>query len=62
MKNTFILILFLVFGFVSAQIPKGKLLIIGGGDSPDFLIDRMVKEAGLKRRICSYFSTGKLHS
>ncbi|STC94634.1 cyanophycinase [Elizabethkingia anophelis] len=49
MKNTFILILFLVFGFVSAQIPKGKLLIIGGGDSPDFLIDRMVKEAGLKK-------------
>ncbi len=49
MKNTFTLILVLVFGFVLAQMPKGKLLIIGGGDSPDFLIDRMVKEAGLKK-------------
>ena len=57
MKNTFILILILIYGLVPAQTSKGKLFIIGGGDSPDFLIDRMVKEAGLKRRVCSHFST-----
>jgi len=49
MKNTFILILILIYGLVPAQTSKGKLFIIGGGDSPDFLIDRMVKEAGLKK-------------
>lgn len=41
------LILFVGF-FLNAQLPKGKLFIIGGGSRPDFLVDRMVNEAGLK--------------
>lgn len=32
------------------QQPKGKLFIIGGGDRPAFLIDRLVKESKLKEK------------
>lgn len=31
----------------SAQLPKGKLFIIGGGSRPDAMVERIIKEAGL---------------
>lgn len=47
MKYLFTISFALIFGLFAAQKPKGKLFIIGGGDRPDFLVDRMIKEAGL---------------
>lgn len=31
-----------------AQVPKGKLIIIGGGSRPDGLVERIIKESGLR--------------
>lgn len=55
MKKFLLLLSVSVFSFsfsqgdVSKAQPKGKLFIIGGGSRPDFLVDRMVKEAGLDK-------------
>ena len=48
MKKYLIFLVFLAFNFTFSQNSKGKLFIIGGGSRPDFLVDRMIKEAGLK--------------
>ena len=48
MKKYLFFLVFLAFNFTFSQNSKGKLFIIGGGSRPDFLVDRMVKEAGLK--------------
>ncbi len=48
MKKHLFFLLFLAFNFTFSQNSKGKLFIIGGGSRPDFLVDRMIKEAGLK--------------
>lgn len=48
MKKYLIFLVFLAFNFTFSQKSKGKLFIIGGGSRPDFLVDRMIKEAGLK--------------
>ena len=48
MKKYLIFFVFLAFNFTFSQNSKGKLFIIGGGSRPDFLVDRMIKEAGLK--------------
>lgn len=48
MKKYLFFLLFLAFNFTFSQNSKGKLFIIGGGSRPDFLVDRMIKEAGLK--------------
>ena len=48
MKNYLFFLVFLAFNFTFSQNSKGKLFIIGGGSRPDFLVDRMIKEAGLK--------------
>lgn len=32
----------------TAQAPKGKLIIIGGGSRPDALVERIIKESGLR--------------
>lgn len=33
---------------VDQSLPKGKLIIIGGGSRPDALVDRIIEESGLK--------------
>jgi cyanophycinase len=33
----------------TAQIPKGKLLIIGGGSRPDAIVTRLIKESGIDK-------------
>lgn len=48
MKKYLFFLVFLAFNFTFSQNSKGKLFIIGGGSRPDFLVDRMIKEAGLK--------------
>ena len=48
MKKYLFFLVFLAFNFTFSQKSKGKLFIIGGGSRPDFLVDRMIKEAGLK--------------
>ena len=48
MKKYLFFLVFLAFNFTFSQNTKGKLFIIGGGSRPDFLVDRMIKEAGLK--------------
>ena len=48
MKRYLFFLVFLAFNFTFSQKSKGKLFIIGGGSRPDFLVDRMIKEAGLK--------------
>lgn len=48
MKKFLFFLVFLAFNFTFSQKSKGKLFIIGGGSRPDFLVDRMIKEAGLK--------------
>lgn len=48
MKKYLFFLVFLTFNFTFSQKSKGKLFIIGGGSRPDFLVDRMIKEAGLK--------------
>ena len=48
MKKYLFFLAFLAFNFTFSQNSKGKLFIIGGGSRPDFLVDRMIKEAGLK--------------
>lgn len=48
MKKYLFFLLSLAFNFTFSQNSKGKLFIIGGGSRPDFLVDRMIKEAGLK--------------
>ena len=48
MKKYLFFLVFLAFNFTFSQNSKGKLFIIGGGARPDFLVDRMIKEAGLK--------------
>ena len=48
MKKYLFFLAFLAFNFTFSQKSKGKLFIIGGGSRPDFLVDRMIKEAGLK--------------
>lgn len=48
MDRRILFLLFFIFNFTFSQSPKGKLFIIGGGSRPDFLVDRMIKEAGLK--------------
>ena len=48
MKKYLFFLVFLSFNFTFSQKSKGKLFIIGGGSRPDFLVDRMIKEAGLK--------------
>ena len=48
MKKYLFFLAFLAFIFTFSQKSKGKLFIIGGGSRPDFLVDRMIKEAGLK--------------
>ena len=48
MKKYLFFLIFLAFNFTFSQNSKGKLFIIGGGSRPDFLVDRMIKEAGLK--------------
>ena len=47
-KKYLFFLVFLAFNFTFSQNSKGKLFIIGGGSRPDFLVDRMIKEAGLK--------------
>lgn len=48
MKKYLFFLVFLAFNFTFSQNSKGKLFIIGGGSRPDFLVDRMIKEAGVK--------------
>ena len=48
MKKYLFFLVFLAFNFTFSQNSKGKLFIIGCGSRPDFLVDRMIKEAGLK--------------
>ena len=48
MKKYLFFLVFLAFNFTFSQKSKGKLFIIGGGSRPDFLVDRMIKEARLK--------------
>ena len=48
MKKYLFFLVFLAFNFTFSQKSKGKLFIIGGGSRPDFLVDRMIKEAGVK--------------
>ena len=48
MKKYLFFLVFLAFNFTFSQNSKCKLFIIGGGSRPDFLVDRMIKEAGLK--------------
>lgn len=48
MKKYLFFLVFLAFNFTFSQKSKGKLFIIGGGSRPDFLVDTMIKEAGLK--------------
>ena len=48
MKKYLFFLVCLAFNFTFSQNTKGKLFIIGGGSRPDFLVDRMIKEAGLK--------------
>ena len=48
MKKYLFFLVFLAFNFTFFQNTKGNLFIIGGGSRPDFLVDRMIKEAGLK--------------
>lgn len=48
MNRHLLFLLFFTFNFTFSQNSKGKLFIIGGGSRPDFLVDRMIKEAGLK--------------
>ena len=48
MKKYLFFLVFLAFNFTFYQNTKCKLFIIGGGSRPDFLVDRMIKEAGLK--------------
>ena len=47
MKKFLLVVTVSLFNFSFSQNNKGKLFIIGGGSRPDFLVDRMVKEAGL---------------
>lgn len=47
MKKFLLVAVALLFNLCFSQNNKGKLFIIGGGSRPDFLVDRMVKEAGL---------------
>ena len=47
MKKFLLVVTVFLFNFSFSQNNKGKLFIIGGGSRPDFLVDRMVKEAGL---------------
>lgn len=35
---------------VHAQIPKGKLIIIGGGSRPDGMVERIIQESGLRAK------------
>jgi cyanophycinase len=57
MKDNCLKIFILIFaiGFITLQIfageprPKGKLFIIGGGSRPESLIERMIKEASLRK-------------
>jgi len=48
MKKFLLVVTVSLFNFSFSQNNKGKLFIIGGGSRPDFLVDRMVNEAGLK--------------
>ncbi len=48
MKKYLFFLAFLAFNFTFSQKSKGKLFIIGGGSRPDFLLDRLILEAGLK--------------
>ena len=47
MKKFLLVVTVFLFNLSFSQNNKGKLFIIGGGSRPDFLVDRMVKEAGL---------------
>lgn len=46
-KHMISLLAFLFFGFLQAQKMESKLFIIGGGDTSDDLINRMLKEGGV---------------
>ena len=38
----------LSLAIAQSKAPKGKLFIIGGGSRPDAMVDRIIKEAGMK--------------
>ena len=38
----------LILAFAQSNTAKGKLFIIGGGSRPDAMVERIIKEAGLK--------------
>jgi cyanophycinase len=40
--------IFVSLAFAQSKTTKGKLFIIGGGSRPDVMVERIIKEAGLK--------------